>query len=100
MFLYIESYIDLGVQLLKQVVRNIATEKTSAIVATFAPKCNKFLRSFALGNTRIRGKYNMQKNRPHIAAKNKKDIISQATKEKRDFGRIYYDTVIYNCTGM
>ena len=83
MFLYIESYIDLGVQLLKQVVRNIATEKTSAIVATFAPKCNKFLRSFALGNTRIRGKYNMQKNLPHIAAKNKKYYFSGNKGEKR-----------------
>ena len=81
--------------MLKQVVRNIATEKTSAIVATFAPKCNKFLRSFVQNQRKVQ----YAKNRPHIAAKNKKDIISQATKEKRDFGRIYYDTVIYNCTG-
>ena len=86
MFLYIESYIDLEVQSLKQVVRNIATEKTSAIVATFAPKCNKFLRSFALGNTRIRGKYNMQKNRPHIAAKNKKILFLRQQRRKEILG--------------
>ena len=50
----IPFFSDLDEHLLKQIVKNIATKKRSAIVATFAPKMHQVFSELLLGNNRNR----------------------------------------------
>ena len=47
----IPFFSDLDEHLLKQIVKNIATKKRSAIVATFAPKMHQVFQNFCLLTT-------------------------------------------------